>query len=114
MYVCMLNVHTGTHDLQNISVSSPFPGQVRVTGDFIEGSTAIGYMTVTLSSSELHYHMVPRVGKQHVIESVLSGFAGGQYSISLFVIGENGLPFERVATTPRVTSVNDSTSKHLT
>ncbi|MGJ8945879.1 hypothetical protein AB9K17_23595, partial [Salmonella enterica subsp. enterica serovar Kentucky] len=44
--------------IQNISVSSPHPGQVRVTGDFIQGSTATGALVIVYSQSndsDIHY-----------------------------------------------------------
>ena len=48
----------GTHDIQNISVSSSQPGEVRVTGDFIDGSTATGVLLILYSltnDSDIHY-----------------------------------------------------------
>ena len=33
---------------------------------------------------------------------------GGNYSISVFVVEENGLPFERVATSPKLVTVETS------
>ena len=33
------------------------------------------------------------------------GLAGGEYGISVFVVEENGLPFERVATSPKLVAV---------
>ena len=121
-YACLMNYSTtctGTHDIQNISVSSPLPGQVRVTGDFIEGSTATGVLgiIVNVDHFEIRYHNVIMVPKVNVtvtvlgmhVEGVISGLAGGQYRISLFVVEENGLPFNRVATRPsRVISVEHS------
>ena len=33
---------TGTHDIQNVTVSFPHPGEIRVAGDFVDSSTATG------------------------------------------------------------------------
>ena len=89
----------GTHDIQNISVTSPQPGEVRVTSDFIDGSTATGLLIIIYSltnDSDVHY----------IVGGHNSGLAGGEYSISVFVVEENGLPFERVATSPKLVAVD--------
>ena len=94
-------ISVGTHDIQNISVSSPLPGQVRVTGDFIEGSTAIGLLVVLSypsDDSNLRYYQ----GRREVI---VHGLPQGEYGISVFAIEEDGLPFARAATMSRKTSV---------
>ena len=36
------------------------------------------------------------------------GLASGEYGISVFVVEENGLPFERVATSPKLVTVETS------
>ena len=104
---CLVNlIHSntlisGTHDIQNISVTSPQPGEVRVTGDFIDGSTATGLLIIIYSltnDSNVHY----------IVGGHNSGLAGGEYSISVFVVEENGLPFERVATSPKLIVVETS------
>ena len=40
------------HDIQNLSVTSPLSGQVRVTGDFIHRSTATGVLVIVCSQSD--------------------------------------------------------------
>ena len=104
--ICLL---PGTHDIQYISVTSPQPGEVRVTGDFIGGSTATGLLIIIYSltnDSNVHYitggSMLQQQRNVHV--SVTS-LAGGEYGISVFVVEENGLPFERVATSPKLVAV---------
>ena len=87
----------GTHDIQNISVKSPHPGGVRVTGDFIDGSTAVGALFIVYSINSTLYHLVERMDK---LEAVVSGLPRGEYYMSVFVVEENGEPFRRAATTP--------------
>lgn len=39
----------GTHGIQNVTVNSSCPGQIRVTGDFVDGSTATGVFLIIYS-----------------------------------------------------------------
>ena len=98
----------GTHDIQNISVTSPQPGEFRVTGDFIDGSTATGVLLIAIGDSEVIYRKASRDGTDKIKETFITGLAGGEYSISVFVVEENGRPFERVATSPKVVAVETS------
>ena len=57
--VYLTPILTGTHDLQNISVSSPLPGTVRVSGNFLQGSAATGVLVIVYSlcnDSNVHYN----------------------------------------------------------
>ena len=99
----------GTHEIHNISVNnSPQPGEVRVTGNFIDGSTATGVLVIVIGDSEVIYHNASRDGTDKIKETFITGLAGGEYSISVFVVEENGLPFERVATSPKLVAVETS------
>ena len=91
----------GTHDIQNISVTSPQPGDVRVTGDFIDGSTATGLLIII-------YSLTNDTNVHYIVGGHNSGLAGGEYKTSVFVVEENGLPFERVATSPKLVAVETS------
>ena len=96
----------GTHDIQNISVSSPLRGQVRVTGDFIQGSTATGALIITISDKHnIQYNLCPRNGDKKEVRDTISGLAGGTYKVSIFVVEENKLPTNRTAVMPRNLSV---------
>ena len=57
----------GTHDIQNVTVNSPLPGQIRVTGEFVNGSTATGVLLIvySMSSNDIHY-----IAKEKEWESV--------------------------------------------
>ena len=98
MYVCIVHVHVGTHDIQNISVSSPHPGQVMVTGDFIQGSTAIGLLVAVNNESYTQYH-------RGILDVIIKGLSAGRYTVSIFSILINGYPSERAATGQRIIEV---------
>ena len=99
--------YVGTHDIQNISVSSPQPGEVRVTGDFINGSTATGVLAVIITESEIFYHLVERGSNKQQFADTIQGVVGGEHSISFFVVEESGLPFNRTASTPKVVTIEN-------
>ena len=92
-------------------MSSPLPGTVRVTGNFIQGSTATGVLEIIVNNDHIHYHrifgllVVDELGIY--IDDVVSGLAGGLNSVSLFVIDKNEIPINRVATRPKITLVED-------
>ena len=89
-------------------MSSPLPGQLRVTSDFIEGSTAPGILVAVVNSTaNVQHHLISREDSVNGIDSVISGLPGGQYTVSVFVVGENGLPFERAAAKLRRISVKN-------
>ena len=85
-----------------------------MTGDFIDGSTATGLLIIIYSltnDSDVHYIYIARGSMLQQSKSVdmnVTGLAGGEYSISVFVVEENGLPFERVATSPKLVAVETS------
>ena len=106
-YVCV-----GTHDIQNISVSSPQPGDVRVTGNYINGSMATGLLLVLYSltnDSDIHY--VIDSFKQSIDINV-TGLTGTQYGISTFAL-DNDQIFPRVVALPEYVTVhsNEQTSR---
>ena len=104
--ILILCVHAGTHDVQNISISSPLSGQVRVTGDFIQESVATGALVIVYSqsdNSDAHYNSSEH-DDQHM-EITIDGLTGGQYGVSVFVL-ENGLPFSRAASLPQMLYAN--------
>ena len=78
---CNSIIHVGTHDIQNVSVSSPLPGQIRITGTFVDGSTATGVLLIIYSlniDSNAHY-----IAKHKELESVS---VMGNYGFSLILI----------------------------
>ena len=110
--MCLL---TGTHDVQNISVSSPHVGSITVTGYFIPGTTAIGVLVIVTSNSmndtQYRYHLCHRNGDTMQVEDTVSGLAGGNHRVSAFVFEKGGYPFSRAAVLPK--SVLVSTGKEI-
>ena len=101
-------IYAGTHDIQNISVSSPQPGEVRVTGDFIDGSTATGVLAVIITNeSEIFYHFIERESNVVAFDGTIQGVVGGEQNISFFVVEESGLPFNRTASMPKIVTVEN-------
>ena len=88
-----------------MSIDSPSPGEIRFSGDFINGSKATGVLAVVLSTSKVLYHLVQREGSGLHVDDIITNVAGGDHVVSVFVVEENGLPFTRTASTPRVVSV---------
>ena len=110
----MLNIFliSGTHDIQNISVTSPQPGEVIVTGDFIDGSTATGLLIIIYSlTNDTNVHYISEDTEQNIDLSV-SGLPGAQYVVSTFVV-EKGLPFPRVVTSPKHATVDSHEQEGL-
>ena len=108
IYRPIISFSSGTHDFRDISSSSLHPGEVRVTGSFTDDSTATGVLVIVIGDSEVIYHKASRDGTDKIKETLITGLAGGEYSISVFVVEENGLPFERVATSPKLVAVETS------
>ena len=102
----------GTHDIQNISVTSTQPGGIRVTGDFIEGSTAAGVLVIIYnpsdSNSNAPLYIQSSVSEGRNVTVDIGGLAIGRFGLSAFVVLEDGLPFTNVATKPRFVSVTNS------
>ena len=99
----------GTHDIHNISVISPSPGEIRVMGGTIDGSTMIGLLIIIYSVSEdsdVYYNYVPHDNKQQGVFAVVTELPGGQYEVSVYVMEESGLPFQRAAVTPKSVWIN--------
>ena len=96
--LCIISL-AGTHDIQNISVSSPHPGQVRVTVYFIQESRATGALVIVYSQLDaICYQHLERDGQTS--EITIEGLTGGQYRVSVFV-SDDTLPFSRAATPPQ-------------
>ena len=99
----------GTHDIQGVSITSPYPGAIRIIGYFIQGSTATGVLTAILTTSRIYFHLLTRQGNQLRDEGTFSNVVDGDHYISVFVVDEDGLPFNRTATIlPQVVSVANS------
>ena len=92
----------GTHDIENISVTSTQPGSIRIAGDFIRGSSAIGVLAIMIplnTESNVTYSFLPRESTTALRDEDVS-VPGGHYSVSLFVVEEVGDVFYRTASSP--------------
>ena len=79
-----------------------------MTGSFTDDSTATGVLVIVIGDSEVIYHKASKDGTDKIKGALITGLAGGEYSISVFVVEENRLPFERVATSPKLVAVETS------
>ena len=99
----------GTHDMQDISITSLSAGTVWITGKFIPDSPSVGIAVAVLSTSEsnnISFYLLRREENQLDNEGVLSNIRGGQYIVSVFVVDQTGLPFSNAATIPQTVVVN--------
>lgn len=94
-------VDTGTHDVQQIMVTSA-PVGASISGDFIEPSAAIGILAIVytlIESDTLDYYLfIPRSLGQQRASAIFECIPSGTYNVSLFSVEESGLPFSRAAT----------------
>ena len=81
---------TGTHDIQNVHVSSPLPGQIKVTGDFVDGSTVTGVMLIVYSLAGksdvlegIDYIVEDKSGRN--ISIVVTGLSRAEYSLAVSI-----------------------------
>ena len=70
-----------------------------MTGDFIEGSTATGVLAAVLTIHGIQFFSF--VGGN----AAFTNLVGSQYNVTIFVIEDSGLPFNRTATIPQSVSV---------
>ena len=86
---------------------------VRVTGDFIQGSTATGLLVIVYSlsdDSDVQYVNSKYYGQNVVI--TVAGLTSGQYGVSVFV-QENGVPFLRATTLPQTVHMDVLTQQSM-
>ena len=105
-HTCLL-ICLGTHDVQHISIVSPLPNIVRITGDFIRGSTSIGVLAIIISSDpQLNpFYRFIHCANTTSLHNEDIRVPSGDYGMSVFVIEESGLPFARTASKPITVTV---------
>ena len=84
-----------------------------MTGDFFEGSTAIGVLIIVYSQSndsDIYYKSSDREGQ--IVEANVVGLTGSQYDVSVFVL-EDELPFSRASTSPYLVHINTLTHQGM-
>ena len=92
-------------------MSSPSPGLIRVTGDFINGSSAASVLAIIYSTdnrNDIYYVISPLSTEGETLVTNISGLPSGLYNVSVFVLEKNGLPFNRSASTPRNVLVREN------
>ena len=92
----------GTHDISSISVFSPNPAVIMVTGDIVEGSSLVEILIIVYSliddfKSYYNPYQLNLFGTNFTIE----GLPTDSYGVSVFVIETSGLPYNRAAATPK-------------
>ena len=96
---------TGTHDIQNIQIYSPGSGHVRIAGVFVQGATAMGILVIIYPldhvNLNVYYFEAFKTMITNTIATAVTGLSAGQYGISVFIIEDGGLPFNRSATAPK-------------
>ena len=83
-------------------MTSTQPGSIRIAGDFIRGSSAIGVLAIMIplnTESNVTYSFLPRESTTALRDEDVS-VPGGHYSVSLFVVEEVGDVFYRTASSP--------------
>ena len=89
-------------------MTSTQPASIRITGDFIRGSSAIGVLAIIVpleSESNVIYSFRPRQNTTALRAEDVS-LPGGHYSVSLFVVEEEGDVFSRTTSSPIDVSVD--------
>ena len=79
-----------------------------MTGDIIANSAITDVLVIIISNSDQLYCLIPRQSNTLYFEDTLTGVSGGEYSVSLFVVEENGLPFSGAAAWPQLVTVTMS------
>ena len=114
--ISTLLIILGTHDIQNISVSTNIPSSsVVITSDFVSGSQASGIFTIVYSlteDSDVHYSINTRLENQHRLVAELKGLPMNKYNVSVFTLMD-GVPFKRAATTSKSITVSEVKGKQV-
>lgn len=110
MYITSL----GTHDVQNISVIATSDG-IQIEGHYIDNSEARGLLVIMYNVRDPvpQYYLITRHKggpKRRKIHYRLNVDAG-EWSVSIFVVENNRLPFSRVASPPATVFIPNSSSK---
>ena len=91
-------------------MSSPSPGLICVTGDFINGSSTSSILVIIYSTdnrNDVYYTISSPSTEGETLVTNISSVPSGPYNVSVFVLEENGLPFNRSASTPRSVLVGE-------
>ena len=98
---------TGTHDIQNVRVDSPRPGEIRMRGSFVDQVTATSVVLI-IYSDDLDIIYYNNKSIEQNINVHVTGLTGTWYGISTFALEMNGLPFPRAVSSPKNINVSSS------
>ena len=116
LYIVCLKF-AGTHDVQNISVTSVVPGELEVSGYLLQHGIAGGLLvmlySLDLNGNNDRYFQVVRRSEtdNNIVSAKYQGLTGGHYGVSVFILEENGLPFGRSAVSPKVVDIKHNTGE---
>ena len=105
----MMQHFEGTHEFQWLSFTSHL-GILEISGYFIDGSEAIGILTVAYQSltvngeSDISYVLTMRsVGKESLNFPIgqISNNSNHMLAVSIFTVENDGLPFNRSVSSPK-------------
>lgn len=78
-----------------------------MTGKYIDGSVVKGVLVVAIDQKyNARYHICHRNDNEMELQDTISDLSRGNYTVSVFVVEENGLPFNRTATIPRSVTID--------
>ena len=75
-----------------------------MTGDFANSSLATSVLIIIYSTdncNDVYYTISSLSTEEETLVTNISGLPSGPYNVSVFVLEENGRPFNRSASTPR-------------
>ena len=105
-------IHTGTHEIQ-VLVTTDHLGHVVVSGTCIEGSTTIGMLVIVyslISDSDITYLQLNNCLSDMQNTTIkFRPSSRNLYTVSVFAVEQNGLPFNRSAIKPKVLSIDANT-----
>ena len=113
-----MDTNLGTHVVQKIMTISRL-GEIVISGEFLEGSTAVGLLAVVysinnLKASNVNYFFIKRPTSQKMFSATIHGVfsTSGPHNVSFFAVEENGLPFAHIATKVRELFVHENTVRY--
>ena len=91
-------------------MNSSSPGVITVAGNFIPGSRTNVILVIIYSETlgDVHYMFSSQSVEDKIVANI-RGLPRGVFNVSVFVVEDNGLPFNRSATIPKSVSVLDGT-----
>lgn len=82
-------------------------GGILIRGRYIHGSKAMGLLIVIYNthnhSMNPLYQLVPYRSEE--VEYEITGLRPSDYAVSIFVVGNDGLPYSMAASTPKLVAI---------